>query len=88
MIDRPLTKKAVKNLKCSKHRSDKRCAKSSAPKLAPSPALQLAKPTLRRAFQQRPSFIACLSMAMPYNPVSVPCRKSIPTSRGILTREA
>jgi len=39
--DKPLTKKATKNLKCTKRRNDKCCAKSSAPKLAPSPALEL-----------------------------------------------
>jgi len=43
MTDRPLTKKAVKNLKRNKRKSDKRRAKSSVPKLAPSPALELQK---------------------------------------------
>jgi len=46
--DKPLTKKVVKNLKCNKRRSDKRRAKSAAPKLTPSPTLELAKTTLRR----------------------------------------
>ena len=46
-----LTKKVVKNLKRNKRRSDKRCTKSSAPKLAPSPALEITKTTLRRASQ-------------------------------------
>ena len=49
--DKPLTRKAVKNLKRNKRRSDKRRAKSGAPKLAPSPALEIAKTTLRKASQ-------------------------------------
>jgi len=57
MTDRPPTKKAVKNLKCNE--------RISAPKEAPSPALKIAKTTLRRASQQR----SCPSMAMPRNPV-------------------
>ena len=79
MIDKLLTKKAIKNLKRSKHRSDKCRAKSSTPKRAPSPALELAKMTLRRASQQRPSFIAHPSMAMPHNPVPAPRCRPIPT---------
>jgi len=43
--DKPLTKKAIKNLKCNKHKSYKRRAKFGAPKLAPSPALELARTT-------------------------------------------
>jgi len=71
--DKPLTKKAVKNLKHNKHRSDKRHAKTAAPKLAPSLALELAKTTLRRAFQQRSSSTAYPSMARPFNWVLTPC---------------
>ena len=56
--DKPLTKKAVKNLKRNKRRTDKRRAKTAAPKLAPLPALELAKTTLKRAFQQRSSSTA------------------------------
>jgi len=69
ITNRSLTKKAIKNLKRYKCRSDKRRAKCSAPKLAPSPALELANITLRRAFQQRSFFAACPLMAMPRNPV-------------------
>ena len=57
--DKPLAKKAIKNLKCNKHISDKRRAKSGAPKLALSPALELARRTLRRASQEKPSFTTC-----------------------------
>ena len=46
---KPLTKKAVKNLKRNKRRSGKRRAKSGTPKLAPSLALEMATTTLRNA---------------------------------------
>jgi len=47
--DKSLTKKTIKNLKHNKHIRDKHHAKSSTPKQAPSPAMELAKITLRRA---------------------------------------
>jgi len=87
MADRPLTKKAIKNQKCNKRRSDKCRAKSGAPKLAPSPALELAKTTLRRDFRQRLSSTACPSMARPFNPVLTPCPSQMPNQRGTYTRE-
>jgi len=88
MTNRLLTKKAVKNPKHSKRRSDKRRTKSSPPKVALPLALELSKTTLRRALQQRSSFTACLSMAMPYNLMPVPrCRPKL-TQRGTLTKEA
>jgi len=62
---KPLTKKVVKNLKRNKRRSDKRRAKSGAPNLAPSPALEMGKTTLRKASQQRSSSAARRSMALP-----------------------
>ena len=86
--DKPLTKKAVKNLKRNKRRSDKRRAKSAAPKLAPSPALELAKTTLRRAFQQRLSSTACPSMARPFNPGLTLSPSQMPNMRGTYIREA
>jgi len=86
--DRPLTKKAIKNQKRNKRRSDKRRAKSGAPKLAPSPALELVKTTLRRAFRQRLSSTACPSMARPFNPVLTPCPSQMPNRRGTYTSEA
>jgi len=52
----PLTKKAVKNLKRNKRRSDKCRTKCGAPKLAPSPALEMAKTTLRKASQEKVIF--------------------------------
>ena len=56
--------------------------------LAPSLALELAKTTLRRAYQQTPSFAAYPLMAMPLNLVLVPRCKPILNCRGNLTREA
>jgi len=69
---KPLTKKTVKNLKRNKRKSDKHRAKFGAPKLAPSPALEMAKTTLRKASQQRSSFVACCSMALPISVVPIP----------------
>ena len=46
MNEKLLTKKSVKNLKRNKHHS-----RPNAPKLAPSPALEIVKATLRRASQ-------------------------------------
>ena len=86
--DKPLTKKAIKNQKRNKRRSDKRRGKSSAPKLARSPVLELAKTTLRRAFRQRSSSTACPSMARPFNPMPTPCPSQMPNRRGTYTREA
>jgi len=86
--DRLLTKKAVKNQSRNKHRSEKHRAKSGAPKLAPSPALELAKTTLRRAFQQRLSSTAYPSMARPFNSVLTPCPRQVPSRWGTHTREA
>jgi len=87
ITDRPLIKKVVKNLKCNKRRSDKRRTKSSAPKLAPSPALELAKTTLRRAFQQRSSSMACPSMARSFNSVLTPHPSEVLSWWGTLTKE-
>jgi len=81
--DRPLTNKAIKNQKRNKRRSDKRRTKSGAPKLAPSPALELVKTTLRRAFQQRLSSTACL--ARPFNPVLTPCHSQMTNRKGTYT---
>ena len=85
--DKPFTKKAVKNLKHNKRRSDKRCAKTAAPKLAPSPALELAKTTLKRAFQQRSSFTACPSMVRPFNLVLTPRPSQVLSQWGTHIRE-
>jgi len=82
-----LTKKAVKNLKRNKCRSGKRRAKPSTPKIAPSPALEIMKTTLRRASQQRSSFRACPLMVMPANTIPTPCLKQVPTRRGTPIRE-
>ena len=88
MADKSLTKEAIKNLKRNKHKSDKHYAKSSAPKLAPSLTLELAKTTLRRASQQRSSFMAYPLMVTPLNPMLAPCPRQVPSWRGTLTREA
>jgi len=85
--NKPLTKKAVKNLKHNKRRSDKRCAKTAAPKLAPSPALELAKTTLKRAFQQRSSFTACPSMVRQFNLVLTPRPSQVLSQWGTHIRE-
>jgi len=84
---KPLTKKAVKNLKCKKHRSDKRHAKSGAPKLAPSPALRIEKTTLRKASQQRSSSVARRSMALLVSAIPAPCLRRVPIKKGTPIRE-
>jgi len=86
--NKPLTKKAIKNQKRNKRRSDKRRAKSDAPKLAPSPALELAKTNLKRAFQQRSSSMACPSMARPFNSVLTPRPSQLASRWGTHTKEA
>jgi len=86
--DKLLTKKAMKNSKRNKYRSDKHRTKSGEPKLAPSPALELVKTTLSRASQQRPSLVTCPSMAMPLNIKIAPRLKPVLIRRGTLTREA
>jgi len=78
-IERLLTRKAVQNLKRDNRRSNKCCAKSSITRLAPSPSLELAKTALKRASQQRPSFMTCPSMVMPLNPMIAHCPKPVPT---------
>ena len=45
-VNKSFAKKVIKNLKCNKCKSGKLCDKSSAPKLAPSLALELAKTSL------------------------------------------
>jgi len=84
---KPLTKKVVKNLKRNKRRSDKRRVKSGAPKLAPSPALKMAKTTLRKASQQRLSSAACRSMALPVSAIPVPRLRRVPIKKGTPIRE-
>ena len=79
---KPLTKKAVKNLK-----SDKRRAKSSTPKLAPSPALEKAQTALRKGSQQRSSSVACRSMALPASAVPAPLPRLVPIKKGTPIRE-
>jgi len=78
---KPLTKKAVKNLKHNKRKSDKRHAKSGTPKLAPSPALEMAKITLRKASQQRSSSVACRSMAFPASAIPAPRVRQVLTKK-------
>ena len=85
--DKPLTKKAVKNLKRNKRRSDKRRAKFGAPKLAPFPALEMAKTALRKASQQRLSSVACRSMALPPSAIPAPRPRWVPTEKETLIRE-
>ena len=87
MTDKLLTKKAVKNLNCNKRRSDKRRAKSSAPKLAPSPALEMAKTNLRKGSQQRSSFVVCCLMVLPVSVIPAPRLRRVPIKKGTLTRE-
>jgi len=87
MTDKPLTKKAVKNLKRNKCRSDKRRAKSGAPKLAHSPSLEMAKTTLRKSSQQRSSSVARRSMALPVSVIPEPRLGRVPTRKGTLIRE-
>ena len=77
--ERLLTRKAIKNLKCNNHRSDKRRTESGTSKLAPSPALELAKIPLKRDSKQRPSSMTCPSMVMPLNPMIAHCLKLVPT---------
>ena len=79
---KPLTKKAVKNLKRNKRKSDKRRAKSDTPKLAPSPALEMAKTTLRKASQQRSSSVACRSMALPATAIPARRPRQVPIKKG------
>ena len=77
--DKLRTKKAIKNLKRNKRKSDKHRVKYSAPKLTSSPALELAKITLWRASQLRSFSMACPSMVMPSNPVRAPHPKQVST---------
>ena len=85
--DKPLTKKAVKKLKRNKCRSDKRRAKSGGPKLALSPALEMAKPTLRKASQQRSSAVACRSMVLPTSAIAAPHPRQVLPKKGTPIRE-
>jgi len=87
MTDKLLTKKAVKNLNCNKRRSDKRRAKSSAPKLAPSLALEMAKTNLRKGSQQRSSFVVCCLMVLPVSVIPAPRLRRVPTRKGTPIRE-
>jgi len=87
MTEKPLTKKLVKNLKYNKCRSDKHHAKFSAPKLAPSPALEMAKTTLRMASQQRSSFVVCRLMALPVHAIRAPRLRQVSTGKGTPIRE-
>ena len=83
---KPLTKKAVKNLKHNKHRSDKRRVKSGTPKLAPSPALEMAKTTLRKPSQQRSSSVVRCSMALPVSAITAPHLGRVPIRKGNISK--
>ena len=74
-------------MKRKKARSDKRRAKSGTPKLAPSPALEMAKTALRKASQQRLSSVACRLMALPASAIPAPRPRRVPTKKGTPIRE-
>jgi len=86
--DKSLTKKAIKNLKRNKHRTDKHRAKSSAPKLAQSPALELAKTTLRGGFSTKAIVCNVRLNGHTAQPNDSSRLKPVRSRRGTLTKEA